>query len=86
MLSNFPEVEDFYPYIDIMHKFAVVIERNMDWKNLFGGTRTKEREKEKVPIKIKKQTCQTMSNNDFIHYILLPELATKFCVEKDDIT
>ena len=27
-----------------------------------------------------------MSNDDFIHYILLPELATKFYMEKDDIT
>ena len=27
-----------------------------------------------------------MSNDDVIHYILLPELATKFCMEKDDIT
>ena len=51
----------------------------MDWENLFGGIGTKQR----VTIKIKKQL---MSNNDFIHYILLPELATKFCMEKDDIT
>ena len=29
---------------------------------------------------------QLLSNDDFIHYILLPELATKFYVEKDDIT
>ena len=79
VLSNFPEVEDFYPYIDIIHKFALVRERKVDWENLFGGIGTKER----VPIKIKKQL---MSNDDFIHYILLPELATKFYMEKDDIT
>ena len=24
VLSNFPEVEDFYPYIDIIHKFALI--------------------------------------------------------------
>ena len=51
----------------------------MDWENLFGGIGTKER----VPIKIKKQL---LSNDDFIHYILLPELATKFYMEKHDIT
>ena len=51
----------------------------MDWENLFGGIGTKER----VPIKIKKQL---MSNDDFIHYTLLLELATKFYMEKDDIT
>ena len=79
VLSNFPEVEDFYPYIDIIHKFALVRERKVDWENLFGGIGTKER----VPIKIKKQL---MSNDDFIHYILLPELATKCYMEKDDIT
>ena len=27
-----------------------------------------------------------MPNDDFIPYILLPESATKFCMEKDDIT
>ena len=27
-----------------------------------------------------------MSNDDFINYIFLPELATKFYMEKDDIT
>ena len=27
-----------------------------------------------------------MSNDDFINYILPPELATKFCMEKDYIT
>ena len=27
-----------------------------------------------------------MSNDDFIHYILLPEWATEFYMEKDDIT
>ena len=27
-----------------------------------------------------------MSNDDFIHYILPPELPTKFCMEKDDVT
>ena len=27
-----------------------------------------------------------MSNDDFIHYILLPELATKCYMEKDDIS
>ena len=71
VLSNFPEVEDFYPYIDIIYKFALVKERKVDWKNLFGGIGRKER----VPIKIKKQL---MSHDDFIHYILLPELATTF--------
>ena len=30
VLSNFPEVEDFYPYIDIIHKFALVRERKVD--------------------------------------------------------
>ena len=49
VLSNFPEVEDFYPYIDIIHKFALVRERKVDWENLFGGIGTKER----VPTKIK---------------------------------
>ena len=79
VLSNFPKVEDFYPDIDIIHKFALVRERNVDWENVFGGIGTKE----KVPIKIKKQL---MSNDDFIDYILLPELATKFYMFKDDIT
>ena len=80
VLSNFPEVEDFYPYIDIINKFALVRERKVDWENLFGGRGTKER----VPIKLKKQL---LSNDDFTHYILLPELATElslsmqyFCV------
>ena len=27
-----------------------------------------------------------MSNNDFVYYILIPELATKFCMERDDTT
>ena len=75
VLSNFPEVNDFYLYIDIIHKFALVRERKVDWQNLFGGIGTKER----VPIKIKKQL---MSNDDFIHYILHPEFATKFYMEK----
>ena len=78
-LSNFPGVEDFYPYIDIIHKFALVKERKVDWENIFGGIGTKER----VPKKIKKQL---LSNDDFIYYILLPELATKFYMEKDDTT
>ena len=30
VLSNFPEVEDFYPHIDIIHKFALIKERNVD--------------------------------------------------------
>ena len=76
VLSNFPEVEDFYPYIDIIQEFALVRETTVDWENLFGGIGTTER----VTIKIKKQL---MSNNDFIHCILLPELATKFCIEND---
>ena len=79
VLSNFPEVEDFYPCIDVVHKLALVRERKVDWDNLFGGIGTKER----VPTKIKKQL---MSNDDFIHYNFLPELATKFCMEKDYIT
>ena len=29
---------------------------------------------------------QVMSNDDLIHDVFLPELATKFCMEKDDIT
>ena len=75
VLSNFPEVEDFYPYIDIINKFALVREgKVVDRENLFGGIGTKER----VPIKIKKQL---MSNDDFIHYILLAGLATTFCME-----
>ena len=41
----------------------------MDCENLLGGIGTKGR----VPIKIKKQL---MSTDDFIHYILVPELAT----------
>ena len=49
VFSNFPEVKDFYPYIDIIHKFALVRERKVDWENLFGGIGTKER----VPTKIK---------------------------------
>ena len=79
VLSNFPEIEDFYPYIDIIHTFALIRERKVDWENIFGGIGTKER----VPIKIKKEL---MSNDDFIHNILLPELDTKFYMEKDDIT
>ena len=79
VLSNFPEVEDFYPCIDIIHKFALAREREVDWENLFDGIGTKER----VPIKIKKQL---MLNDDFIHYILLPELAMTFYMEKVDIT
>ena len=27
-----------------------------------------------------------MSNDNFIHYVLLPELAVTFCMENDDIT
>ena len=27
-----------------------------------------------------------MSNDSFIHYVLLPELDMKFCMENDDIT
>ena len=49
VLSNFLEVKDFYPYIDIIHKFALERERKVDWENLFGGIGTKER----VPTKIK---------------------------------
>ena len=79
MLSNFPEVEDFYPCIDIIYKFALVRQRKVDWENLFGGIGTKQR----VTIKIKKEL---MSNDDFIHHILLPDSATKFYMEKDDIT
>ena len=41
VLSNFPEVEDFYPYIDIIHKFALVRERKVDWENLFWWNRNK---------------------------------------------
>ena len=66
VLSNFLEVEDFYSCIDIIDKFALVTERKGDRENLFGGIGAKER----VPMKIKKQL---MSNDDFIHYILLPE-------------
>ena len=44
LLSNFPEVEDFYPYNDIIHKFALVRERKLDWENLFGRIGAKERE------------------------------------------
>ena len=50
----------------------------MDWENLFAGIGTKKR----VPRKMKKQL---MPNDAFIHYILLPELAAKFYMEKDDI-
>lgn len=50
VLSNFPETEDFYLYIDIVHKFALVRVRKVDWGNLFDGIGTKGR----VPIKIKK--------------------------------
>ena len=42
VLSNFPEVEDFYPYIDIIHKSALIRERKVDWENLFGGIGTKK--------------------------------------------
>ena len=52
VVSNFPEIEDFYPYIGIIHKFALVRERKVDWENLFGAIGTKER----VPTKIKKAT------------------------------
>ena len=52
VLPNFPEVEDFYRYIDIIHKFALVMEGKVDWENLFGGIGTKER----LLIKIKKAT------------------------------
>ena len=52
VLSNFPEIEDFYPYINIIHKSALVRERKVDWENLFGRIGTNER----VPIKIKKAT------------------------------
>ena len=55
------------------------MERQVDWKNLFGEIGTKET----VSIKTKKQL---MLNDDFIHYILLPELDTNFCMEEDDIT
>ena len=79
MLLNFPEIEAFYPHIDNAHKFALVRELKVDWENLFGGIGAKE----KVSIKIKRQL---MPNDDFIPYILLPESATKFCMEKDDIT
>ena len=51
----------------------------MDLENLFGAIGTKEG----VSIKIK---WQLMSNDDFIQCILRPELATKFCMENDDIT
>ena len=34
VVSNFPEVEDFYPYIDIIHNFALVWETKVDWENL----------------------------------------------------
>ena len=30
VLSNFPEVEDFYPYIDIIEKCSLVRERKVD--------------------------------------------------------
>ena len=50
VLSNFPETEDFYLYIDIFHKFALVRVRKVDWGNLFDRIGTKGR----VPIKIKK--------------------------------
>ena len=82
---KFPGGRRFLPvhftiiFIHIIHKFALVRERKVDWENIFGGIGTKER----LPLKIKKQL---MLNDDFIHYILLPELATKFYMEKDDIT
>ena len=76
---RFKPVHFIIIFIHIIHKFALVRERKFDWENLLGGIGTKER----LPIKIKKQL---MSNDDFIRYILVPELATKFYMEKDDIT
>ena len=73
MLSNFPEIEDFHRHIDIIHKFALVREWKVDWENLLAGIGTEKR----VLIKIKK----VISDNDFMQYILLPELATKFCMD-----
>ena len=75
VLSNFSEFEDLYPYIDIIQKFALVREKKVDWKNLFGRVGTKER----IPIKIKKQP---MSDDDFIHYILLLNLLRSFAWKK----
>ena len=74
VLSNFPEVEEIYPYVDIIHKFSLVRERKVDWENLFGGIGTKKR----FLMKIKKQLT---SSNDFILYILLREFATKPCMD-----
>ena len=73
VLSNFPEIEDFHRHIDIIHKFALVREWKVDWENLLAGIGTEKR----VLIKIKK----VISDNDFMQYILLPELATKFCMD-----
>ena len=36
-LSEFLEVEDFSLYIDIVHKYALVRERKVDWGNLLVG-------------------------------------------------
>ena len=36
VLSNFPVVEDFYLYIDIIPKLALVMETRVDWEKLFG--------------------------------------------------
>ena len=36
VLSNFPVVEDFYLYIDIIPKLALVMETKVDWEKLFG--------------------------------------------------
>ena len=51
----------------------------MVWEDFLGGVGTKKR----VPMEIKKQL---LSHDDFIHYILPPDLAMKFYIEKDDIT
>ena len=48
VLSNFLEVENFYLYIDIIHKFSLVREKKVDWENLFGGIGTKERVSMKI--------------------------------------
>ena len=70
---SFPVVSNFY--IDFVQKFALVRRRKLERENLFGGIGTKEW----VPIKTKRQL---MLNIYFIQCILLPELATKFCMEK----
>ena len=36
VLSNFPVLEDFYLYIDIIPKLALVMETKVDWEKLFG--------------------------------------------------